>query len=318
MTVRSPPRDRLAVAEPRAGDAVEQAAQAADARALAAAFVGIGLSPRTGRSRACARRTRDRTRCRGCRRTRCRRDAAVGVAVGGVVDEAAGLADPFAASTWQRYAIDDRGRPPGVPARSSTPATATTPRLAATVILLRGGADDARAAARQAQPRARGSWAASWVFPGGAVDTRRGRGRRAHRAAALRELEEEAGVTLDDPAALVPFSRWITPAEVKIRFDTWFFLAPRARRRRAADRRRGGGRHRAGSRRRARSTPTSAARSCSSSRRSRRSSSSRRSRPPTRCSTTRAARTVEPGRRRRSSWAARPRASCCPASRATT
>src|SRR5207302_7322925 len=23
----------------------------------------------------------------------------------------------------------------------------------------------------------------------------------------------------------VPFSRWITPAEVKIRFDTWFFLA---------------------------------------------------------------------------------------------
>jgi hypothetical protein len=24
---------------------------------------------------------------------------------------------------------------------------------------------------------------------------------------------------------LVPFSRWITPAQVKIRFDTWFFLA---------------------------------------------------------------------------------------------
>ena len=24
----------------------------------------------------------------------------------------------------------------------------------------------------------------------------------------------------------MPFSRWITPAEVKIRFDTWFFLAP--------------------------------------------------------------------------------------------
>jgi hypothetical protein len=23
----------------------------------------------------------------------------------------------------------------------------------------------------------------------------------------------------------MPFSRWITPAEVKIRFDTWFFLA---------------------------------------------------------------------------------------------
>ena len=23
----------------------------------------------------------------------------------------------------------------------------------------------------------------------------------------------------------MPFSRWITPAEVKVRFDTWFFLA---------------------------------------------------------------------------------------------
>jgi hypothetical protein len=24
----------------------------------------------------------------------------------------------------------------------------------------------------------------------------------------------------------VPFSRWITPPQVKIRFDTWFYLAP--------------------------------------------------------------------------------------------
>jgi hypothetical protein len=24
---------------------------------------------------------------------------------------------------------------------------------------------------------------------------------------------------------LVPFSRWITPAEVEVRFDTWFFVA---------------------------------------------------------------------------------------------
>ena len=28
------------------------------------------------------------------------------------------------------------------------------------------------------------------------------------------------------PSSSSPFSRWITPAEVKIRFDTWFFLAP--------------------------------------------------------------------------------------------
>jgi hypothetical protein len=41
----------------------------------------------------------------------------------------------------------------------------------------------------------------------------------------MRELEEEAAIAIPDPAALVPFSRWITPAEVKIRFDTWFYLA---------------------------------------------------------------------------------------------
>src|SRR4051812_6012498 len=65
-----------------------------------------------------------------------------------------------------------------------------------------------------------------WVFPGGAVDTTEGDGDVAHRIAAIRELAEEAAIALDDPAALVKFSRWITPPEVKIRFDTHFFLAP--------------------------------------------------------------------------------------------
>jgi hypothetical protein len=37
-------------------------------------------------------------------------------------------------------------------------------------------------------------------------------------------VAEEAGVELPDPAALVLFSRWITPPQVKIRFDTLFFL----------------------------------------------------------------------------------------------
>jgi 8-oxo-dGTP pyrophosphatase MutT (NUDIX family) len=64
-----------------------------------------------------------------------------------------------------------------------------------------------------------------WVFPGGAVDTDDGEGDVAHRLAAVRELQEEASVTLDDPGALVKFSRWITPAQVKTRFDTHFFLA---------------------------------------------------------------------------------------------
>ncbi len=39
-------------------------------------------------------------------------------------------------------------------------------------------------------------------------------------------MAEEAGIGLPSPEQLVPYSRWITPAEVKIRFDTWFFLAP--------------------------------------------------------------------------------------------
>jgi 8-oxo-dGTP pyrophosphatase MutT (NUDIX family) len=41
----------------------------------------------------------------------------------------------------------------------------------------------------------------------------------------VREVAEEAGVTLPDASALVDFSRWITPPQVPIRFDTLFFLA---------------------------------------------------------------------------------------------
>lgn len=63
-----------------------------------------------------------------------------------------------------------------------------------------------------------------WVFPGGAVDSADGEGEAAHRAAAVRELAEEAGIEL--PAEeLVAYSRWITPRVAPIRFDTWFYLA---------------------------------------------------------------------------------------------
>jgi 8-oxo-dGTP pyrophosphatase MutT (NUDIX family) len=101
----------------------------------------------------------------------------------------------------------------------------TIPRQAATVILLRGGADTLEVLLVQRTPKAR-FMGGVWVFPGGAVDTTEGDGDAAHRIAAIRELEEEAAIALDDPAALVKFSRWITPPEVKIRFDTHFFLAP--------------------------------------------------------------------------------------------
>ena len=102
---------------------------------------------------------------------------------------------------------------------------ATTPRPAATVMLLRGGSETLELLLVKRNPAAR-FMGGVWVFPGGAVDTAEGEGDVAHRTAALRELEEEAGVALPDPHALVPWSRWITPAQVKIRFDTWFYLAP--------------------------------------------------------------------------------------------
>jgi 8-oxo-dGTP pyrophosphatase MutT (NUDIX family) len=100
----------------------------------------------------------------------------------------------------------------------------TVPRQAATVIVLRGGAERLEVLMVQRTPKAR-FMGGAWVFPGGAVDAHEGEGDAAHRAAAVREVAEEVGVTLDDPAALVPFARWITPPEVTIRFDTYFFLA---------------------------------------------------------------------------------------------
>src|SRR2546430_10120440 len=101
----------------------------------------------------------------------------------------------------------------------------TVPRPAATVILLRGGAQALEVLLVRRNPEARFMGGAG-VFPGGAVDRSEGEGEAARRAAAVREVAEEAGIELGDPDALIPFSRWITPAEVKIRFDTWFYLAP--------------------------------------------------------------------------------------------
>jgi 8-oxo-dGTP pyrophosphatase MutT (NUDIX family) len=93
------------------------------------------------------------------------------------------------------------------------------------VILLRGGATQLELLLVRRTPDAR-FMGGVWVFPGGAVDAGEGDGDDAHRAAAIRELREEAAVTLGGPEELVKFSRWITPAAVQIRFDTHFFLAP--------------------------------------------------------------------------------------------
>ena len=98
------------------------------------------------------------------------------------------------------------------------------PRQAATVIVLRGGAEALEVLLVRRNPAQR-FMGGAWVFPGGAVDADDGDGTLAHRLAGVREVEEEAGVRLPGPEALLPFSRWITPAQVKIRFDTHFFLA---------------------------------------------------------------------------------------------
>lgn len=101
----------------------------------------------------------------------------------------------------------------------------TVPRPAATVIVLRGGAGSLEVLLVKRNPDSR-FMGGAWVFPGGAVDRDEGEGDAALRAAAVREVAEEAGIELPSPDELVPFSRWITPPQVKIRFDTWFYLAP--------------------------------------------------------------------------------------------
>jgi 8-oxo-dGTP pyrophosphatase MutT (NUDIX family) len=104
--------------------------------------------------------------------------------------------------------------------------------------------------------------AGAWVFPGGSLHAEDEAHSDPHRAAAVRELFEEAGVLFakragrfasDDEAAsvrdrvaqgrgygialaalglvpaldeLVYFARWITPEVVRKRFDTRFYLAP--------------------------------------------------------------------------------------------
>jgi 8-oxo-dGTP pyrophosphatase MutT (NUDIX family) len=100
----------------------------------------------------------------------------------------------------------------------------TTPRQAATVILLRGGQEALEVLLIKRNPAQR-FMGGAWVFPGGAVDAAEADEDEAHRVAGVREVAEEVGITLPGPHALVAYSRWITPAQVKIRFDTRFFLA---------------------------------------------------------------------------------------------
>jgi 8-oxo-dGTP pyrophosphatase MutT (NUDIX family) len=92
-------------------------------------------------------------------------------------------------------------------------------RPAASVMVLRDRDGGPEVLLVQRNPAAR-FMGGAWVFPGGAVHE----DDPSPAATATRELREEAGVAVEDPDTLVPFSRWITPAEVEVRFDTWFFV----------------------------------------------------------------------------------------------
>ena len=96
----------------------------------------------------------------------------------------------------------------------------TEPRQAASIIVLRDSPEGPEVLLVQRNPSQR-FMGGAWVFPGGAVHDED----VDHAAAAVRELHEEAGVALPAHSEVVPWSRWITPAEVKVRFDTWFFVA---------------------------------------------------------------------------------------------
>jgi len=108
--------------------------------------------------------------------------------------------------------------PRPAPGEELNPDSPTVPRQAATVILLRGGGERLEVLLVRRNPAAR-FMGGAWVFPGGGVDPDED-----HRVAGVREVAEEAGVDLPDPGALVPFARWITPAQVRIRYDTHFYL----------------------------------------------------------------------------------------------
>jgi 8-oxo-dGTP pyrophosphatase MutT (NUDIX family) len=117
-------------------------------------------------------------------------------------------------------------RRPGPEGEPPVEGKVVTPRPSASLLLLRGGDAALEVLLVQRTPKAR-FMGGFWVFPGGAVEP----GDRAaadedgaHRAAAVRELAEEAAIEGVDPASLVGFSRWVTPATSGIRFDTRFYL----------------------------------------------------------------------------------------------
>jgi 8-oxo-dGTP pyrophosphatase MutT (NUDIX family) len=99
---------------------------------------------------------------------------------------------------------------------------AASPRPAATVVVLRDSTSGPEVLMVR---RTRGAsfMADAYVFPGGRVEPSDGEGDAGFAAAAVRELREEAALSLD-AASLVFFAHWITPSAETKRFDARFFV----------------------------------------------------------------------------------------------
>lgn len=103
----------------------------------------------------------------------------------------------------------------------------SAPFRAATVICLRAApaVDDVEVLFVRRGSRA-SFMANAYVFPGGRVDDADAQpdAAQATRLCAARELQEEAGLRVDNLGELVYFARWITPSAEPKRFDADFFL----------------------------------------------------------------------------------------------
>ena len=113
----------------------------------------------------------------------------------------------------------DAKRAPGPGEEPAAAGHVAEPRPSASMIVLRDSDDgpEVLLVERNHEQRFMGG---AWVFPGGATHAEDD----GELATAVRELEEEAGLVLSEDAEPVRFSRWITPAQVSIRFDTHFFV----------------------------------------------------------------------------------------------
>lgn len=100
--------------------------------------------------------------------------------------------------------------------------------LAATVVLLRDGAQGLQVLMLRRRPELK-FYGGAWVFPGGRIDAadydphHQADHDRAARTGAVREVQEETGLSLD-ARHLHYFARWLTPPGRPRRFDTYYFV----------------------------------------------------------------------------------------------